>query len=182
MIPTKKQYVLVDFAVQAVDLDRIKALPVKVIIFVGQNQKYVSVDLLRKACAIPGCLEVVESVASGKNALDFQMACYAGRIAEREPDAFIHFVSKDKGFDLVVQYLKAEKRLSARAESFDSLLFLVQKNEFKSYSLQERTEHVLSRLRKSSARPRKIRTLQSSVNAMFAKQLMVRPSRKLWIS
>ena len=69
MIPTKKQYVLVDFEnVQVVDLDRIKTLPVKVVFFVGANQKSVSVDLFRKACAIPGCVEVVESVGSGKNA------------------------------------------------------------------------------------------------------------------
>src|SRR5206468_5556598 len=159
MIPTKKQYVLVDFEnVQVVDLDRIKTLPVKVVFFVGSNQKSVSVDLFRKACAMPGSVEVVESVGSGKNALDFQMACYAGRIAEREPDAFIHFVSKDKGFDLVVQYLKAEKRLSARADSFGSLTFLLPKVEFKSYSLEKKTDHVLSLLGKCSAttRPRKI--------------------------
>ena len=35
-------------------VDRIKTLPVKVVFFVGSNQKSVSVDLFRKACAMPG--------------------------------------------------------------------------------------------------------------------------------
>lgn len=174
MTITKQNYVLVDFEnVQAMELERIKSLPVKVVLFAGRNQKYVPMDLLRKACMSPGCVEVVESVGSGKNALDFQMACYAGRIAEREPKAFIHFVSKDKGFDVVVRFLKSAKRMSARVDAFASLFFLAQKVQLKSYSLEQKVEHVLARLARLSAttRPRKRRTLQSSMNSMFGKEL-----------
>ncbi|HYG35045.1 MAG TPA: PIN domain-containing protein [Clostridia bacterium] len=170
---TKQNYVLVDFEnVQSIDLERIKSMPVKVVIFAGQNQKSVSMELFRKVCAMPGVVEVVEGVGSGKNALDFQMACYAGRIAEREPEAFVHFVSKDKGFDIVVQYLKSEKRFSSRVDSFSSLLFLAPSDEYKRFTLPQKVEHVIGRLQRCSAtRPRKLKTLQSSMNAMFSKQL-----------
>ena len=130
MTMTKPNYVLVDFEnVQSVDPEKLADLPVKLILFVGRNQKSISIELFRKACALPGRIEVVDAVGAGRNALDFQMACYAGRLAEREPTAFIHFLSKDKGFDVVVQYLKTQRRCAARADSFDTLLFLAPKRQ-----------------------------------------------------
>ena len=64
---TKQNYVLVDFEnVQAVDPECLKGLPVKVVLFVGENQKSVSMDLFEKACEIPGCVEVTSLVAAGK--------------------------------------------------------------------------------------------------------------------
>jgi hypothetical protein len=173
MALTKPNYVLVDYEnVQTLELERVAGLPVKVVLFIGSNQKRVPVELLRKVCAIPGCVEVIESVDAGKNALDFQMACHAGRIAEREPGAFLHFVSRDKGFDAVVRFLKDGGRLAARVDSFSSLAFLNQK-DFRALSFEEQLEFVLTRLSKTPviSRPRKLSTLRTSVSAMLGKQL-----------
>jgi hypothetical protein len=170
----KQHYALVDFEnVQDVDLELVEKLPVKVVILCGQNQKHISMDLFRKACAMPGRVEVIEASGTGKNALDFQIACYAGRLVERVPEAFVHFVSKDKGFDTVVKYLISQKRLAERADSFASLNFLAPKGQYASYTLAQKIDHVMSRLRKvsNSSRPRKLRTLRSTVNAMFVRQL-----------
>jgi hypothetical protein len=130
MTITKRNYILIDYEnVQSVALERLKSLPVSVVIFVGQSQKHIPIELFRKACAFTGSIEVIESIASGKNALDFQMACYAGAISEKEPLAFIHFVSKDKGFDAVVLYLKSLGRLAARSDSFLGLGLFAPKDE-----------------------------------------------------
>lgn len=169
----KLNYVLVDYEnVQTLDLERVAGLPVKVVLFVGSNQKRVPVELLRKVCAIPGCVEVIESAVAGKNALDFQMACHAGRMAEREPGAFLHFVSRDKGFDAVVRFLKDGGRWAARVDSFSALAFLNHR-DFRALSFADQFEFVLTRLGKIPviSRPRKLSTLKTSISAMFGKQL-----------
>ena len=171
---TKQNYVLVDFEnVQAIDPEKLKDLPVKVVLFVGQHQKSISMEVFRKACALPGCFEVVEAVGTGTNALDFQIACYAGRLAEREPTAFIHFLSKDKGFDVVVQYLKSQKRWAARADSFNALLFFAPKQSAKDMSHEQRVQHVEACLKKmpGTTRPRKLKTLRSAAHSMLRKEV-----------
>lgn len=170
----KQNWVLVDYEnVQAVELDLISGLPVQVILFVGPHQKSLPVELFKKGLAMKEKLTVIESAGSGKNALDFQMAFHAGRIAERHPDAFIHFVTKDTGFDVLVKHMKASKLLSDRALSFASLKFLSSKTASEDMSLQKRTAHAAERLGRQSpaSRPRKRKTLVSSVSAMFGKQL-----------
>lgn len=171
---TKQNYVLVDFEnVQALDPEKLKDLPVKVVLFVGSHQKTVSMDILRKACALPGSFEVVDAVAAGKDALDFQIACFAGRLTEREPAAFIHFLSRDKGFDVVVQYLRSEGRLAARAEAFDALSFLTPKMSFRALLPEQRIAQVEAWLTKlpRASRPRKLKTLRSATHAFSRKEL-----------
>lgn len=171
---TKQNYILIDYEnVQMVALERVESLPVRIILFVGKNQKSVPIELFRKACTFKGTIEVVESVAVGKNALDFQMACYAGAISEKEPNAFIHFVTKDKGFDAVVSYLKSIGRLAARSDSFSGLLLFAPKDEYKKYSIQQKHDFALTKILKIpvNTRPRKVKTLLSSMNAFFGKQL-----------
>ena len=174
MTITKRNYILIDYEnVQAMALERLESLPVSVVIFVGQNQQSIPIELFRKACAFTGSIEVIESVAIGKNALDFQIACYAGAVGEKEPSAFIHFVTKDKGFDAVVLYLKSLGRLAARSDSFLDLGLFASKDEFKKSSIEQRHEHAIAKIAKfpTNSRPRKVKTLLSSMNAFFGKQL-----------
>ncbi len=174
MTLTKQNWVLVDYEnVQAVELDLISGLPVQVILFVGPHQKSLPVELFKKGLEMKEKLTVVESAGSGKNALDFQMAFHAGRIAERHPEAFIHFITKDTGFDILVKHMKANKRFADRAVCFASLKFLSPKADFRDMPLQKRAEYAAERLGKPrpAARPRKRKTLVSSISAMFVKQL-----------
>ena len=174
MTITKRNYILIDYEnVQEMALERLESLPVSVVIFVGQNQKSIPIELFRKACAFTGLIEVIESVAVGRNALDFQMACYAGAVSEKEPSAFIHFVTKDKGFDAVVTYLKSLGRLAARSDSFLGLGLFASKDEFRKLTIEQRHEYAISKIAKfqTNSRPRKVKTLLSSMNAFFGKQL-----------
>ena len=127
-------------------------------------------------------MDIYESAGVGKNALDFQLAFYAGRIFEKEPEACIHIVSHDKGFDPLVEHIKKQKRCCSRVDSFQTLPFLNQpkitkdKVEFKTLPQAQLVDFAVQRLTKMTAntRPRKLTTLLSSLQAQFSKQLSER--------
>ena len=171
---TRQNWVLVDFEnVQNIDLDLVAGLSVHVILFIGQQQKSVPVALLTKALTMKEQVTVIESAGTGKNAMDFQIAFHAGRITDADPEAYVHFLSKDKGFEVLVKHMKARKLFADQAPSFASLKFLAAKADCKVVPATERLGYVLERLRKQTpaSRPRKKRTLLSSVAAMFGKKL-----------
>ncbi len=174
MALTRQNWVLVDYEnVQNIDLDLVAGMPVHVILFIGQQQKSVPVALLTKALTMKEHVTVIDSAGTGKNAMDFQMAFHAGRITDADPEAYIHFVSKDKGFEVLVKHMKARKLFADQAAAFASLRFLAAKAEFKVVPAAGRLDYVLERLRKQTpaSRPRKKRTLLSSIAAMFGKKL-----------
>ena len=174
MARTRQNWVLVDYEnVQNIDLDLVAGMPVHVILFIGQQQKSVPVALLTKALAMKEQVTVIESAGTGKNAMDFQIAFQAGRITEAHPEAYVHFVSKDKGFEVLVMHMKSRKLFADQAASFAALKFLAAKAEFKVVPAADRAEYVVERLLKQTpaSRPRKKRTLLSSVAAMFGKKL-----------
>lgn len=174
MSTAKLSFVLVDYEnIQALDLSRVNGLPIKIVLFMGRHQKSVPTELLKRVCELKGTVEVVESVAAGKNAVDFQIACYAGRIAERDPTAAIYFLSKDKGFNVLVEYLKAQQRTVSRVESMGELPLRSGREHSNPGEPAQRAEFALERLIRcpAASRPRKLRTLRSSVHAMFGKRL-----------
>ena len=59
--------------------------------------------------------------ASGTNALGFDVAFHLGRLATKDPGDFFHAISKDTGFDLLIQHLKARKVSSARSPSIEEM-------------------------------------------------------------
>lgn len=174
MALTLQNWVLVDYEnVQNIELDLVAGMPVHVILFIGQQQKSVPVALLTKALTMKEQVTVIESAGTGKNAMDFQIAFHAGRITDADPEAYVHFVSKDKGFEVLVKHMKSRKLFADQAASFASLRFLAAKADFKVVPAAERAEYAIERLRKQTpaSRPRKKRTLLSSVAAMFGKRL-----------
>lgn len=181
MTITKQNYVFIDFEnTQAIDTKRLSGLPVRIVIFTGQNQKTLSIDLVKRLLEFQGA-EIYESCGIGKNALDFQLAFYAGRIFEREPEAVLHIVSRDKGFDPLVAHIKSQKRSCSRVDNFSALPFFqvtnnkptAEKEDYTTYTISHRVDFALTRFSKTPAisRPRKIKTLKSSLNSHFQKQL-----------
>lgn len=182
MTITKRNYVLIDFEnTQAIEAERLRGLPVKIVIFVGQHQKSLPLELVRRLLEYQGTVELYESAGVGKNALDFQLAFYAGRVFEREPEAYVHIVSRDKGFDPLVTHIRNQGRPCYRVDSFAELPILrglddtpaAEKEDFTKYPLTQRVDFALARLKKmqSNCRPRKIKTLKSAIHSQFMKQL-----------
>src|SRR5258706_7028172 len=100
-----QKLLLVDYEnVQQVDLSRLDD-SFQIIIFVGTNQKNIPIALVTSAQKFGERIEWQRVDGSGSNALDFFIACQLGRVFETSPQLYCIVLSKDKGFDPLLQYL-----------------------------------------------------------------------------
>ena len=171
MLLTRPNYVLIDYEnVQALDLRKLNNPAVHVVLFIGANQKSVPTSLLELSSQMAERPTIITCKVSGKNALDFLMACHAGKLIERHPESFLHFLTKDKGFDALVEMLREQKRFAARADTLEELRFLA---DPAAQATPDLVHIATERLRATpqNTRPRKLKTLRSSLNSMFKKEL-----------
>ena len=107
--------------------------------------------------------------ANGSNALDFHIAYYIGRLAQQDPTAYFHIISKDTGFDPLVQHLKSQKIGATRSKDIGEIPLLKAAN---SQTLQEKAAVVIGNLKQRGAsKPRTVKTLSSTILSLFQKQL-----------
>lgn len=101
------RYILIDYEnIQPVSLDDLQLENYKIINFVGKKQERVFMDF---ACAMQGMgnrAEYIKLADTGKNALDFHISCYLGKISIQSPNAKIFVLSKDKGYDPIIEHLR----------------------------------------------------------------------------
>lgn len=166
----KTNYVLIDYEnVQPEAMAVLSDEHFKVIVFVGANQAKVTFDVASALQQMGDRAEYVKITGNGSNALDFHIAYYIGKLANIEPDAYFHIVSKDSGFDPLIQHLKAKKILACRSKDVTEIPLVKAAN---SKSPTDRLAVVISDLqRRGSAKPRTVKTLSSTINGIFQKQL-----------
>ena len=74
-------------------------------------------------------------------------------------------MSKDTGFDTLIKHLKSRKILAQRSPSVADIPLLKLVN---SKSLAEKVEAIIGNLaRRGTGRPRKVKTLESTISALF---------------
>jgi len=111
----KNHYVLIDYEnVQPKSLAVLNRHEFKVIIFVGANQAKIPFELASAIQALGSNAKYVKIGGNGSNALDFHIAFYIGQLAEKDPNAYFHIISKDKGFDPLINHLKERKIFAQR--------------------------------------------------------------------
>jgi hypothetical protein len=125
-------YILVDFEnVQptAVDMSLIRGADYRVQLFHGPHQNKFDADMVRALQPLGTHLEYVQCERRGKNALDFHVAFYLGRLVQqRDSEAAPHeqtrfvVVSKDTGFDALLGHVRKLGYGAARAESIRDAL------------------------------------------------------------
>lgn len=164
----RKNYVLIDYenvqpdAMAALDKDHFN-----VIVFVGAAQAKVTYEVASVLQRMGDRAQYIKITGNGSNALDFHIAYYIGRLAEKEPDAYFHIISKDTGFDPLIQHLKSKKILACRSKSVVELPLIKVAN---SKSPAEKAVAVVAHLARSS-RPRTLKTLGSTINSIFQNSL-----------
>ena len=100
-------HVFVDFEnVHQVDLSLIGAKGVSFTLMVGAKQTKLDADLVEKLMAHSLSVQLVKLKSSGRNALDFALAYYLGRAVLSDPTAYFHLISKDGGFDPLIEHLR----------------------------------------------------------------------------
>ena len=163
-------YVLIDYEnVQPKNLDLLESHPFKVLVFVGQSQARIPFDLADSMQLLGKEARYVRISGNGQNALDFHIAYYIGELAASEPDAFFHIISKDKGFDPLIDHLK-ERKIRVRREKDIGEIPLLQLTD--NTSIDEKISAIVKNLGgRGQSRPRKVTTLSNTINSLFNPKL-----------
>src|SRR6476660_6471453 len=97
--------VLIDFEnVQADSLHLLASEHFRVLLFVGANQSKLPFETVAAMQKLGVRAEYVKITGNGSNALDFHIAYYIGVLSTSEPSPYFHIVSKDTGFDPLIQH------------------------------------------------------------------------------
>jgi hypothetical protein len=162
----RTNFVLIDLEnVQPENLGLLTGGQFKVKVFAGGQQKTVQIDMAQALQPFGADAEYVRIEGHGKNALDFHIAYYIGRLAVECPGAFFHIISRDAGFDPLIRHLKLKKVFCLRWASVDSIPLV---RLLHSKSLSDRVAAVVDYLsRRNSGRPRSLKTLGSAIRTLF---------------
>lgn len=167
---TRTNFVLVDFEnVQPKDIGLLKDGPFKVKVFLGPNQSKVPVTLAAALQSLGESAEYIILETAGNNALDFHIAYYIGALSAIQPTAFFHIISKDSGFDPLLKYLKGRKIFAQRSTCIADIPYF---KPSLPVAPKAQVEAVIADLvRRKASKPRTQKTLLSTLNALFKKEL-----------
>jgi len=168
----KRNYVLVDLEnVSPANLHLLEDEHFHVKVFVGSSQSKIPTEMVLAMQAIGSRGEYIQISGSGKNALDFHITYWLGILAEREPDSYFHIISKDKGFDPLISYMRSCKKFVHRHIDISEISILKTKSSEKSDS-ESSYERVVNSLKvRGRSRPRKPESLRSTIKALFTPPL-----------
>jgi hypothetical protein len=166
----RNNIVLIDFEnVQPEAFSQLAQDHFRVLVFVGANQTKLPFEVAASLQKLGAKAEYVKISGNGSNALDFHIAYYIGKIAAEDPAAYFHIVSKDHGFDPLVQHLKTKKIFAGRVKDVSEIPLLKVGTK---KTPAERVQFVVERLAQPKVtKPRTVKTLASAVGSFFQKQL-----------
>lgn len=166
----KTNYILIDYEnVQPRSLSLLNGQPFKVLLFVGANQSKIPFELASEMQALGSDATYVRIDGNGRNALDFHIAFYTGQIAERDPDCYLHLISKDTGFDPLLKHLKSRKVRAHRLKNVADIPILKMAS---AKTLDAKIDAVVQNLTaRGACRPRKIKTLTGTISSLFSNKL-----------
>lgn len=188
----QQNWILVDYENVQPPLDdllrvlKCKCSNSRVMMFIGATQKKLPTDMTASLQEFGERVKYVQISSTRKNALDFHIAFYIGRLSAQHPDARFVIVSRDTGFDPLIQYCKAEKIHVVRKENVSGQTTQpktpppkteltktqgrVKAKKKNAKTAKERANvYVEGRLDliKKTARPRKATTLAADIRAYF---------------
>jgi len=166
----RTNYVLIDYEnVQPSSLAELDAEHFRVLLFVGASQNKLTFDIAAALQKLGPRAEYIKIAGNGSNALDFHIAFHIGHLAAQDPTAFFHIISKDTGFDPLIQHLRERKVFASRSKKVADIPLLKAAN---SKTTPERIQVVVANLQQRGAsKPRTLKTLTSTINSLFRKQL-----------
>jgi hypothetical protein len=162
----RNNYVLIDFeSVQPESMEVLNHECFHVLLFCGANQTKVPFALASSLQSFGSRAQYIKIAGSGPNALDFHIAYYIGRLAVADAGAFFHIISRDKGFDPLIQHLKDQKIFALRSEAIADIP--IAKHSVPR-TPAERAEIFIAKLRDPKVtRPRSEKTMSHAIMAHF---------------
>ena len=139
----------------------------KIKVFVGANQK-IAVDVAKALQAFGSDAEYIQIEGNGKNALDFHIAFYIGRLSIELPGATFLIVSKDKGFDPLIKHLKTQNITCNRLSSLSDIAGLAPSAPT---SQPDRVQKVADNLlNRKDSKPRTLKALTAFIKGQLNRQ------------
>jgi hypothetical protein len=191
-LPPPVNHVFVDFEnVHEIDFGIIGRKAVSFTLLLGSRQTKLDVSLVEKLLENAASVQLIRLTSAGKNALDFTLAYYVGRAVAADPTGVFHIVSKDAGYDPLIEHLRSKHIRVQRHDDFAALVFTgpakpssptvpavapkqksLPMSETQAPSLHERATRVLEHLRKASTtRPRNSKKLVSFLVAQLGHKI-----------
>lgn len=166
---SRKNYIFVDFEnIHDVDLSLIAEKPVEVFFVLGQRHKNLPVSLVENLLELRSQVRLIKMESEGKNALDFVLAYHIGRQAVADPTGYFHILSRDKGFDALIQHLQANKILAGRHEELAKIPILQKESPTLAQRVKTLAEHFAHH---GTNLPKMEKTLRTHIHARFGKKL-----------
>lgn len=115
-------YVLIDYEnVQVKSLALLKDEHFQVRVFLGPKNAKLPVEFVLAIQELGERAEYIVLETPGSNALDFHLTYYLGALAAADPTGCFHIISKDTGFDSLIQHLKTKNVFSVRSISIEEM-------------------------------------------------------------
>lgn len=166
----RTNYVLIDFEnVQPATLEPLKEEHFRLVVFVGASQSRLPFEVADSLQRLGTRAEYVKISGNGTNSLDFHIAYYIGKLAAEEPTAAFSIVSRDTGFDPLIQHLKSK---GLRVRRVKTIAEIPVSKDHQATPPTERIDVVLAYLKRmKTSRPSTVKTLNGTIRALFRKQL-----------
>jgi hypothetical protein len=171
IIPMKTTIILIDYEnVQSIDLKPLQHHDVQIKVFHGATQKFSS-DFLHLALDFGKTkFEIVQISGAGKNALDFHIAYYIGKLSKEIENPEFYVISKDTGFKPLIEYIKTHEKLPCFLKG--SLSELPLGKPAAVVHTVDRLQLVTDALKKnSSQRPKRRKTLRNQIIQLCKKEI-----------
>ncbi|QTA80365.1 Uncharacterized protein dnl_26650 [Desulfonema limicola] len=184
----RTNYVFIDYEnIQVKSLDLLMGENFRVYVFLGPNNTKLPVDLVIAMQQLGERAVYITFATQGNNALDFHIAYYIGVISANDPNGYFHIISKDTGFDSLIQHLKSKKIFTNRSISIEEMpCFSPEKlitaqpivNKQKAAAkLPSNTQDIDSLVKivlddlisRKKSKPRAVKTLRNTINAKLMK-------------
>jgi hypothetical protein len=153
------EYLLIDFEnVRPAGIPAIRENQ-NVFIFAGDNQNKIDYDLVRETQPYGNRVQWIKIKGSGRNALDFHISFYLGKLSAIHKQASFFILSKDKGFDPLVRYLENS---GIQCKRITQLQDFITGKEVDDDSIFAKILRMLLKI-DLARRPKRIRTLKAFV-------------------
>ena len=189
--PVNTCFVFIDYEnVQPDDLARLQNTRCQVIVFIGNQQNSVKANLAIPMQLLGSRGKYIKVTNTGKNVLDFYIASYLGLFSNQAPLAQFYIITKDSGFDSLINHFRQQKiqvrrfssicdiplRKEKRGESLSQSITGLVKAKIASYEEKQefamQVKQVITYLKKYRyTRPKSVKALENTFTTLFNKQL-----------
>ena len=173
----KTNYVLIDYEnVRVTSLALLNDEHFQVWVFLGPNNTKLEVPFVLAMQEFGERAVYIRLKAGGRNALDFHIAYYLGSLAKADPTGSFHIISKDTGFDALIQHLKTKNISIARSVSIEAMPCFRPTEKPKSPRPELTDEQLLNTvicelIKRKTTPPRTLKKLLNTIHGRCGKEL-----------